>query len=356
MMLSSLLKTRSAIGLDIGHATIKAVQLEHLGERPRLVAAAVVERLEPGQPLSIKETKRLREVLIRRGFIGRRVVIAAPPDAARCNLLSLPPRDSGAPVIDIARAEMSRAHRVSPEALEVALWDVPPPVRATDGVPTMVAACLHEPAEQILDALEAANFEVIAVDLACWAIARAMGDLLNSPGIVAALDLGYRLATLVLLHQGTVIYERPLGGMGLEPLIETTRRQAQLDPQLVDYLLFNAGFNGASAELAEHHHLVDRVRAPLEVHFDQIAQELRLSLGYAANEYPAATSDYLLLTGAGAAIPGLNKYLAETLQVEVDVLLPAAVCAHTGAQTRDANEPALAIATGLALHEQEVQP
>lgn len=348
--------TRGPIGLDIGGRYIKAAQVAGDGPQARLAAAAVFERLHPGQPFDEGEARRLRAVLDRRGFTGRSVVAAAPGTQVMSSVLQMPPRDSGAPLERIARAEMGRAHRSDPEALEVAFWEIPAPARAPEGVPMMAVACPHAAAEGLLDLLEAQGLSVNALDLGGWAMARACAPLLaQEPGIVTAVDLGWQTVTLVLLHEQTMIYKRTMGGVGLGTLVESAHHDTRLDPKVIDYLLGDIGFLEPPADAdADWRKLAHKVRGPLELHFEQVAQELRLSLGYAAHQYPDAAADRLLLMGGGAAIPGLAEHLGACLEARVAVVRPADVCDRSPMLHDEATSPAMTAALGLAMHPLEV--
>src|SRR3954469_1066605 len=86
---------RTAIGLDLGAKRVKAIQLEHGPDGPRVAAAAVAPRAGAGGGGSIVtagEVAALADLLYRTGFDGRQVVLAAPAGQVLTGVMELPPR------------------------------------------------------------------------------------------------------------------------------------------------------------------------------------------------------------------------------------------------------------------------
>ena len=369
---------RGPIGLDIGERWIKAVQLS--ADASRIHAVVSVART-PGENASLTahECRRLVTILSRRGFLGRRAVVAVPSGAVMSSILELPPPTSPAPRHEIARTELADAHRRDPQAMEVDFWDIPAPARRTEGSPAMAAGCTHEDAERLLDPLERAGLRVEALDLPCWAVARlaaaapstsdhdsaALSDQTagqdhesghdseaapHAASIVAAVDLGWSSATLILLHQGTVVYERNLPTAGLHHLATSLEKQHRFQPDVIEYLLRDLGF-GVGDTTDDDLALLRKVRGPFDTHFTSLGQELSLSASYAQHQYPQAQVQQVVLTGGGAAVPGVESYLAGHLECPVRALSPLDRLACHPALHDEAGSPTLAIAAGLAMHD-----
>ena len=345
-------KTRySPIGLDLGNRWIKAVQLGGSGRRLAVVASLErVQAAEPDVPITEAEVGRLCEVLRRRGFVGRKVVTAVPAGVALTSILELPPRSSGAPVAQIAETEMAHVHRREPGTIEFAYWDVPQPACTIEGTQVMAAACPHEQADALLGVLEAAGLEVIGLDLEGWAISRACGPILEEEkGVVAAGDIGWGSAKLVLLHQGIVVYEGQVSGGGLQTLSDEIQRDHGFDDPVIDYLLREVGFDPELSGEEDDWRLLLKARSHLESHFEKIAEELRLSMSYAQHQYPDAPVKRLLLVGGGAAIPGLGAHLSMGIEAQATPVAPVDVLEAGGLVERDARSASLTLAAGLAL-------
>lgn len=325
------------IGLDIGTRAVKAVQ--RCGTR---AGSVVLPRSDASKVFGADEAARLREVLMRRGITGRDVVLGAPKRAMLTSVLELPPRRSGAPLDQIAKAELALAHRREAADLEVAFWELPRPVRMNDGTPVMAAGCPHADADALIEPLERAGFHVVALDLEAWAVARVVAESggVGADSLLAVADLGWSSATLVLIYQGKVVYERSLTAAGVHALVQAIHRDHSFPDETTQYLLADVGFEADERGQPDDWRLLVKARPHLEAHFENLARELALSMRYAQHQYPEAAVDRVLLSGGGARVPGLARFLAPTLDSKVDVLHVA---------SGESADPALAVASGLSL-------
>lgn len=363
---------RRPIGLDIGDRWIKAVQLDADGTRIA-AAASIQRRVQPtgeADAFTVDDARRLAGVLRRRGFIGRRVVVAAPPRAVMTSLLELPPRGCGAPLAQIARSELAHAHRRESDAMEVAFWDIPQSTRPTEGTPVMAAACAHADAQALIDPLEHAGLRVEALDLHGWAVARMVqrratpepptpaddatnaADTNDPTGMTAAVDIGWSSATLILLHGPSVVYERSLTAAGVRDLAAAVTRTHGFAPGVVEYLLRDLGF-AAHAASPDDADLRLKAIGQFEAHFEGLAQELRLSMSYAQHQYPRTPVRHVVLTGGGAGVPGLGEHMDPLIDCTVAALSPADVLPCGDALRAEAGSPALTVAAGLALWDEK---
>ena len=367
---------RSPIGIDVGARTIKAVQLGRgrFGNGQWMVwATAEVPRSDvaDGAPaqgaqgpatrrlLTRAEVGRLVGTLERQGFTGDRVVLAAPPEKLATSILDLPPRSSQAPLEQIAKMELARAHRFSPDGFEMGCWDLPASARAARATPVMAVACTHADALAVIDPFEDEGLDVLSLDVLPCALARACAPLIedDGTGITGIVDLGWATADLILMHQGVVIYTRTLGDAGLSRLYQTLGARLGLESDVIDYLLADSGLtqvgegagNGAGVAGAVAARKGPNDAAGLiAAHFEAAVQELQVSLKYARHQYPDTPVSRLLMVGGGACIRGVSGHFSKTLGMAARTAAPAdlAVCAPHVAEV--CASPALTAALGLA--------
>jgi type IV pilus assembly protein PilM len=355
---------RSPIGLDIGARRVKAVQLEPSPTTAsgwRLAAAAYVNRTSPGQPLEADEALRLADSLDRLGFTGNRVVLAAPSDKLINAVLELP-KAGQIPVEQIARVELARTSKMSPESFEMGCWELPTPARAGKAVHVMAVGYPHADATQLLDLVEGAGFDVVGLDVRSCALARACAGIISPPpGITALLDLGWSSASLVLVYNGMVVSVRGLNEAGFSRAYEALSKRLRLDPEIADYLLTEVGLSepqsaepasgageGAVGDTAEHLCLPSDARSLLTTYADGLVRELLVSFSYAARQYVDASVTRLLLMGAGAAVPGLAEHLSKELSLETKAVSPGELTECPTALLEMCSSPELTPAVGLA--------
>lgn len=369
-------QTRTAIGVDVGSRTVKAVQFgrERWGDGVwRIVAVAEMPRSETGHAapptatgagtnggaasaaanvhvLKPAEVARLAGTLERQGFVGSDVVLAVPTDKLATSVLDLPPRSSQAPLEQIARMELARAHRCAPDSFEMGSWDLPAAARAAKATPVMAVACSHADATALIDPFEAEGLNVRALDVRACALARACQSLLGPAGtITAMLDVGWSAANLSLLHQGVVIYARSLPDGGVCKLYQTLRARLNLDAEVIDYLLAESGLGDAGSTQSPAQRKPPADAAGLiAAHFEAAVQELKVSLQYARHQYPETSVSRLLVAGGGACIRGVASHLSRAMGIEARTAAPSDVAQWTAAVAAACESPALTLAVGLS--------
>lgn len=336
----------SAIGLDIGSRAVKAAQCRRAaGGAWSLSAWAQIDRAEPGRPVSQPEAVRIADVLRRQGFRGARCVVAANQATLLSACLDLPPRSSGAPIDQIAGAELGRASKCDPASLQVATWDLPASATGKGGSPCMAVACRTEEIDGTLDALESAGLTVTAVDVQAWALQRACGARLVQTG--AVLDLGAGGALLVGARGGLVVFQRHLPDSGLSTLLGAMAARLGVDVDTVKVLMQQRSGRGAEAWEG-----MDDAAGALNEYVDGLWREVSMSLSYLSQRHAGEPAGGMMVCGGGAAVPGLVERLSQALGMEIEVITPekAGIVLERGAAP--AGEPALMGAVGLAMHPQ----
>lgn len=315
--------TLSPIGLDIGTSRIKAVQLRRSGGGWALHALASIPRAVEGAAFDAGEANHVNDVLFRRGFTGRDVIVSVPDSKLLTVNLELPPRNEQIPLDQIARSEFARSVKTESDPFEFAYWDLPAPQRAARSTHVMGVGCRHADAEPLMDALELGGFDLIAMDVEATALARACAPLMAPPQeITALLDIGQTALRLFVLHQGVATYRRTLGGQGMRDLRKavTEHIDIEADEDVIDYVLDHVSLSSEAdpaSPAVPSAAAIEQARRVVCNHFDAVLTEITTSLSYTAHQYPDAPFRRLLLTGGGAALSGLAPYLAAKLNVEV---------------------------------------
>ena len=309
------------IGVDIGGRHIKAVQLQGSPGRWSITAAGSIARDNPGGPAQSADIVRLRDLLAANSFMGRRVVLAVPCNQLLTGIMELPPRSSGAPLEQLARDELSRMHRCTPDSFEIACWDLPAPARGGGATYVMAAGFSHEKANELVDIVEGEGLDVYALDIHASAVSRACSPLLESvTGIVAILDLGWDQADLVLLYQGVVVYERKLIKCGIGSVVDSVGKELKLHHEKAERVVRQVGLFPECPDIAPVYCKV--INVVVNAFCEALVEEMRIPLSYLGNQYPDASPETLLLIGGGSPIPGLERKLNSVLDFYVRTVLP----------------------------------
>lgn len=300
----------SSIGIDLGSASLAAVQL---GARGRHIEAAV-ELPRRGDIDPAAEISRLVRVMVRRGFRPAPVVIGLPDDEVTIAELSLPSVASGAPLAEIVAAQLGRICQTEPSTLECGWW-------ATEGVPSggsgasgsaavrrsLAAAVPLAIADPIAEAFERAGLEVAAMEARPLALARACRPILN-PTLDVLIDRSAPLPNMIVLEHGEVSYVRPF--------TPPTPRSG-----------------------------IDQATQVLSV--EAFLAELRLTLGYLSHRHPAESITRVLLAGPERDLTPIAETLTYTWDLPAEMLRVESFA--TLAPGIEATGPGLVAALGLAL-------
>lgn len=348
---------RSHIGLHIDSSYFHAVQGVHDRAAPgsfHVLSAARIRR--SGPEFSADQAQRLFSTLRRQGFTGRDVVTAVPQASLLTGVLDLPPRSSGAPLDQIARNELARAHRCEPDQIESAWWEIPQGFaagREAEGTQVIAVACRHTDAETLVNTLDFAGARTIALDTVGAALARAARPSLRldaaEPPLSAVLDITHEAALALILRGDDIVYERHIREGGLTALLATLAERLSLDAEAAEVILSRVGLGPVPDELQElatDPAALDDARQVITDHIDSLAEEVRASGSYAGRRY-AASLAAALVTGTGANIPRWLDRLSRRLETPATAIDPASLYRWPAGNTGD---PGFMTATGLAMH------
>lgn len=344
------LPARSPIGIDVGRHSIKAVQLRGGRDGWRLRRKLLLPRAADGascleHTLHPQEVQRLCQVLERNGFVGNAAVLAVPDSDLLTSILDLPPRAPGVPLDAIARMEFARVHKCEPLALQLSCWDLPEAARASKGTAVMAVGYTHAKADAYLDVLEGAGLDVVAMDTAASAIARACLPLQSADATTAVLDMGAGAARLVLVQAGVVTYERTVADCGLAHLATLLGDRLDLDREQVQFVLEDAGLGEPGERRGAE--ALGAARLTIVAQLAPLLADLQMTFAYAEQRYPASPVNQLLLAGGGALMPGVAAHMAQGLGLVVRCVgCGEVVHCDTGAD--DHATPLLLKAIGLA--------
>ncbi len=340
-------KRYSFIGLDIGASAIKAAQVSRTGKQTRIEAAAVIPY--PSTPAVLDEAtvKRVRDVLNRQGFRGNRCVIAAPADKLHLELLDLPPRHSGAPVDQLARAEMTRLAKLEGTAFEMATWDLPAPPRGGTGTAVIAVATKHADTETVYNLFDHEGLSIEAMDVQVCAIARACRTRQSTQGITAVLDLGFSRAVLMFIREGVVVFQRSFVLCGTGAVQAELIKRLGIDADVATHLMTKTELDqpaNSSPQIAAVQTLLGR-------YVEMLSEQLESSFAYISHRYSDAQPTEILVIGGGAMSGGIRDLLKTRLAIAIEPVAPMTLAECAPLAMEKCSTPLLTTAVGLALYE-----
>lgn len=158
---------------------------------------------------------------------------------------------------------------------------------------------------------------------------------------VALLDFGKSRSSVELLRKGKLVYSRSFN-IGGEPLTLAIMESLSLDRDRAEKL--KCHLDDPQEDIDPD--LATRAHAAMRPLLNKMAQELRVSLMTARNEWPDLDVKKIWLLGGGAALSDLTRFLGESLKIVVEPYRPEALARVPGV---DGRRPPLT-AYGLALY------
>lgn len=307
------------VGIDLGARSVKLVQLERAGAEVRIAASRV---LAFPQPLSFGDSdsvaRRVAEAaasgpLRRAGFRGRAASCVVSMSATPLRLLELPAA-SDSDTRDMIAQELIADESAADEEFD--FWTARKGTdESADGVHVLSASRALMYA--IPESLRKIGLDVREIDGLPFALWRAVRLAAGSEpaGPIAALDLGYASATLVVATPDGPVFVRTLRGCGLGEWYRTAAGRLGLSEEEAAELLSG---DLAASSAADAGTEIDRlVREVTEEPTSRLLGELDRTLAYLRLKHPDLAPAALRLFGGGASITGLETTARERLGIPV---------------------------------------
>ena len=328
-------KKHSAIAVDLGAVSLRAVQLEQRGGRV-VIRHWVNQGTPADQQSEADENKdgtlsRLADArLVSRELFGGRdmVTTLGPPDIEVCSL-QVPAKllQQGHPHLSQAvRHEVARHVDFDVKAAEVGAWALP--AGHADGPNVLVAVAQRSLIDPLLEWVAAQGCYCSRIDVAPLAVLRGCARMSESVGadqLWAVLDIGFRASRLYVGLGEIPVYVRylPDGGDSM-----TRRVAAELDvePAVAERYKRHYGVCGEAEGYrpllratgpADEKRMASILHGVLAPILRRMASEIEKSFRYAIDLYPRAPVSGLMLVGGGANLKGLGQVLGDKLGITV---------------------------------------
>ncbi|KKM10857.1 hypothetical protein SY88_11430 [Clostridiales bacterium PH28_bin88] len=195
----------------------------------------------------------------------------------------------------------------------------------------LVAAVPAEVARAYYNAFLAAQLELVVIDIVPAALVRwagSMGNLMPANGSYALVDLGAEMGNLVISSNRQVAFARtiPMGGNLLTEAVaralginlHEAQRVKEEEARLFEDSV-NARHNREQEGLDETAAAMSRVDSALKDALSDLVREIRRSMDFYRTQSPNSPVGRVVLTGGTSLLPGLDRYLAQELDLPVEV-------------------------------------
>jgi type IV pilus assembly protein PilM len=302
-------RAATVTGLEIGATQLIAAQASL--QDGRIVAERVAARaLPPGLMRDglVTDPERLaaelRELFAEHGFSKRvRVGLATPRTVLR--VIDLPPLEEK----DVRAALMMQAQERIPMPLDRAVMDFQTVglVDTPEGrrLRVIVVATEREGVEPLLDALRRAGLKPEGIDLSIFAVIRALGGGVQTPGPVLYAQLG-DLVNIAIAESGVCRFTRQ-APQGLAMLLDRLAENRAIPVDEAQALLKGAAIGQPADAQDEDGREVATLLARAAV---ELGSELRAAAEFYATQFASETVTTGVVAGPLAPVPGFVEALA----------------------------------------------
>jgi len=333
---------RACWGIDVGQCALKAIKMRQAGDRVEILAFDIVDHAhilsEPDADAPALIRQALEKLLSRNDLTGAQVAVSVPGHQTFSRFTKLPPVEPKK-IPDIVRFE---ARQQIPFDIDEVDWDYQTFQSAdSPDVEVGIFAMKRDLIRSHLASLTAARIEPTIVQTAPLALYNFMRyDGLPGAGGTVLIDIGADNTDLIVTD-GESVWTRniPLGGNNFtEALVKAFK------------LSFAKAENlKRTAATSKYARQIFQAMRPV---FADLVAEIQRSIGFYTSTHRDAVVGKVVGMGNAFRLPGLQKYLQQNLQLDVErVSAFSKVTFAPGANTGQFNEHVLSfgVAYGLAL-------
>lgn len=366
-----------AVGMDIDHGAIKAVQvsssggdytLQHVGYR-RLPPGTITEGEVADHDLLASE---IQEFWSTHGFRGKTVILGLSNQKVVVRLLDFPHMDPE----DLKSAIGFEAQVHIPMPIDEAVLDhvvLGPQEEGSDLDRILIVAAQRDMVSRFTSAVRTAGLRPIGVDVKALSLLRStLPETLFDEGATLLLDVGSEITNLIISQEGNPTLTRFIMG-GSNQFVQTIAEVAGIEEEDAERRLMDpklrigdypedesSAVDGEPESEESEEDTLDParmfdIRRGLEDSVQLMAEDVQRSVEYHYSQPGAQEVSQVFVSGEGALVSGLESYLGELLGIPAHRGNPLQKLAANRSNVPDEQlqvmEPVLAIALGLAIEE-----
>lgn len=297
------------IGIDIGSASTKIVELAPLGKRGwKLLSAASMATPGGGvlgnqvntAPLSAAIARMIKEA----GMRSKYVVASLPEEQVSSHILQMPIMSDA----EIDQALEWQVEQYIPIPRDQAVWSHKIIKRGSEDLEILLVAAAKSLVDTYRKTFEQAGLEVVALETELMATARA--ELRPDSPLVVIVDIGARSTDVGITHGQDLIFSRtvPTAGESFTRAIET---MLGLDVAQAEQYKNTYGFS--------QEHLDGKLLAAMQPVLTSISGEIKKTVDFYISKHPGEAIKSVVLSGGVASLPDVVGVFSHLLGMEVVV-------------------------------------
>lgn len=320
-------KDKPIFGFDIGHGSLKVMQVERSGKRPHVVGYGTAnfdpEAIKDGIIVNHESIAKATRDLFNKHLIGdittSRVVVAIPSYRTFTRLINLPPIEGK----ELREAVELEAEQYIPMPLEELYLDYNIVGKDAEKLDLFAVGVPKKIVDSQLQLMNILGLETVGVETTIDAAGKLFLEDLQSDVPAVLIDFGSLSADITIFDKNMLVSGTVSGG----GLVFTNRIRDGLRVTQAEAQIIKTKYGlGPSKKQKE-------ITAALEPVLSQLAQEVRRMIRYYEERYGSDRKITQVVTlGGGANMPGLSEYMTNNLRLAVRACDPWEYCDFKGLQ------------------------
>lgn len=308
-------KIPSFFGIDIGNHSIRVVELENITRKPTLVTFGSAPT--PSGVIGSENEEHRRalanaiKALAKETHVNTSNVVAALPETSVFSrLLKFPKLDEK----KLEEAIYWQAKQDLPVPVdEVRIsWTVIGESFAQDGSQQWDVLRVAAPiilVNQYVEILKLANLNPIALETEAIAMVRAMNYIQDEASTIL-FDFGSNSVEVAIMKKGNLLFSQTIA-IGSDMLTKAIAQDFSLETAQAEEYKRSYGLDASQLE--------GKIATSIKPILDSMVFELKRTIDYFTVNAPDSAPNKIVLLGEGTFLPGFVEFMAENMQVEVQI-------------------------------------
>lgn len=338
-------KDKPLFGLDIGYASLKAMQLELDGKKQAVVGYGAIsfdsKLIEDGVIVDLEGVAKAGHEMFTRHIVGnitsRRVVLSVPASRSYTRNVHLPKLGSS----EQHDAILQEVEQYVPVPIADLYFDHSVLREDTEGVDLLIVAVPKKIVDSYLQLAQILNLEVVGIETTIAASGRLFLQAENSDVPTVLIDFGTLSADLTIYDKGLVVTGTVAGGGDdFTNVIASTLNVTKQEAHIIK-TKYGLGVSKKQKEITEG----------LKPTLDQMLKEIRRMIRYYEERSGTDRKITQVVTmGGGANMPGLSDFMTSEMRLPARMCDPWQNLKFSGLQPPNSTEKSMYITVaGLAL-------
>lgn len=303
-------KKPASFGLDIGHSTVKMVQIRNKNTK-KIVTGYGYNSFKPtaivdGEVMDFDELQKCIENLLAEGLTGtidsRNVVLSVPSTYVFIRVVTMPKVSNK----DLEETVLLEAEQYIPTSISELYLDHEVIAESSDQMEVLVVAAPRKIIDSYVKLFTKLNIKIASIESSMDSTIRVLRNSNVNPGSALVIDLGSVKSNLAVLDNSVrVTGYTSFGGVQITKHIAETLKTT---PKKSELIKTKEGLNKG-----KHKAKIEKAIEPI---LTNLSQEVRRMIAYYNKRHPSKDDiENIILVGGSSKMPGLAEYIEKKLKI-----------------------------------------